>query len=69
MYKIVLTLKNWNRIAPEIIAMSMSYEQKVWKFGNFSAAQILREINFSESAALTDLAPLKFAFRKFLHFI
>ena len=24
MYKIVLTLKNWNRIAPEIIAMSIT---------------------------------------------
>ena len=46
---------------------------KVQKLGNYSATQILREINFcecgvSKSAILTILTPLNFGFSKFLHF-
>ena len=45
-----------------------------WKFGNFPANQILREINFcqsgvSKSATLPVSAPLKFDFSEILHFV
>ena len=45
----------------------------VWIFSNFTATQILREINFcecgvSKSAILTILTPLNFGFSEFLHF-
>ena len=46
----------------------------VWKFGNFPATQILREINFCESGVSkstisTVLVPLKVSFSEFLHFV
>ena len=46
----------------------------VWKFGDFTATQVLCEISFCESgvaksAILTILAPLKFGFCEFLHFV
>ena len=45
----------------------------MWKYGNFPATQILREMNFcdsgvSNSAILTVLAPVKFGFSAFFHF-
>ena len=44
-----------------------------WKFKEFSATQILREINFEDSisaisAILTNLEALNFEFHDFLHF-
>ena len=46
----------------------------VWKFVHFPVSKNLREINFcesgdSKSAILTVLAPLKFGFSEFLHFV
>ena len=45
----------------------------IGNFGNFSAIQISREINFCELgvsnfAIMADSAPLDFGFREFLHF-
>ena len=45
----------------------------VWKFLDFSITQILREINFGDSASVkstkTHLEVLKFASYKILHFL